>query len=134
MPLNAGGSFDNTGGPYQVANILDEKKNLDLAKYQAYSPLFLSTTFAIAYGLSFASITATVTHTIIYYRKQIWTQSRRSMHEQDDIHARLMARYPQVPDWWYAVIFCKPLFLSPTAAVETKHLRSGHVCLWYYCG
>ena len=29
-------------------------------KYRAYSPLFLYTTFAISYGLAFASITATI--------------------------------------------------------------------------
>lgn len=28
------------------------------------------------------------------------------MSEQADIHARLMSRYAQVPDWWYLVIFC----------------------------
>ena len=49
---------------------------------------------------------ATLTHTFIYFRKQIWVQSRRSMHEQPDIHARLMAKYPQVPEWWYGIIFC----------------------------
>ena len=27
------------------------------------------------------------------------------MHEQPDIHARLMARYRQVPEWWYALVF-----------------------------
>ena len=43
----------------------------------------------------------------MYYRKQIWVQARRSMSEQSDIHARLMSKYPQVPDWWYAVIFGK---------------------------
>jgi len=76
-----------------------------LAKYQAYSPLFLSTTFAISYGLSFASITALITHTFLYHRKQIWTQARKAMHEQPDIHARLMSRYKQVPEWWYGCIF-----------------------------
>ena len=45
----------------------------------------------------------------MYYRKQIWVQARRSMHEQADIHARLMAKYPQVPDWWYAIIFGESL-------------------------
>jgi len=64
-----------------------------------------SATFAMAYGLSFASITATLTHTLLYYRKQIWTQSRRSMSEQPDIHARLMSKYAQVPEWYYGLIF-----------------------------
>ena len=27
------------------------------------------------------------------------------MHEQPDIHARLMSVYPQVPDWWYGLLF-----------------------------
>lgn len=34
-------------------------------------------------------------HAFLYFRKQIWVQARRSIHEQADIHARLMARYPQ---------------------------------------
>ncbi|KAK0472226.1 OPT oligopeptide transporter protein-domain-containing protein [Armillaria novae-zelandiae] len=29
------------------------------------------------------------------------------MNEQTDIHARLMSQYPQVPEWWYAIIFCE---------------------------
>lgn len=27
------------------------------------------------------------------------------MHEQPDIHARLMSKYKQVPEWWYMIIF-----------------------------
>lgn len=27
------------------------------------------------------------------------------MREQPDIHARLMSKYEQVPEWWYGVIF-----------------------------
>jgi len=38
---------------------------------------------------------ATLTHAFLYFRKQIWAQSRRALHEQPDIHARLMSRYPQ---------------------------------------
>ncbi|KAJ7098495.1 hypothetical protein B0H15DRAFT_820936 [Mycena belliarum] len=84
MPISSGGSFDNRGRTYNVSRILTEGQ----AKYKAYSPIFLSTTFAISYGLSFASITATITHAFLFFRKQIWTQSRRAMHEQPDIHAR----------------------------------------------
>ncbi|KAF5319702.1 hypothetical protein D9619_008668 [Psilocybe cf. subviscida] len=105
MPISSRGSFDNTGGPYQVQNIINPDTTFNQEKYDAYSPLFISTTFAISYGLSFASITATLTHSFLYFRKQIWTQARRAMHEQPDIHARLMAVYPQVPEWWYAIMF-----------------------------
>ncbi|KAH7910430.1 OPT oligopeptide transporter [Hygrophoropsis aurantiaca] len=105
MPISSRTSYDNTGQPYDVNLILGADSTLNLTAYENYSPLFLSTTFAMSYGLSFASITATIMHAILFFRKQIWTQSRRSMHEQADIHARLMSKYRQVPDWWYIVIF-----------------------------
>ena len=98
-------SFDRFGNSYDVTKIINDDASLNVMKYEQYSPLFLSTVFAVSYGLSFASITATITHTFLYYRKQIWTQARRSMNEQADIHARLMAKYPQVPEWWYVTIF-----------------------------
>ncbi len=99
-------SFDNTGNPYNVSRVINDDATFNLDAYRAYSPLFISATFAISYGLSFASITSTLTHTLIYYRKQIWNQTRRSLSEQPDIHARLMSVYKGVPDWWYLIIFC----------------------------
>ena len=105
MPISSRTSYDNTGKKYKVTKILTEDKVFDPELYKAYSPLFLSTTFALSYGLSFASITATLSHCFLYYRKQIWKQARRAMHEQPDVHACLMSRYKQVPEWWYAIIF-----------------------------
>lgn len=58
--MSSDGSYDNTASDYDVSQILDENKNFNLEKYQAYSPLYLSTTFAISYGLSFAAITCTL--------------------------------------------------------------------------
>ena len=68
------------------------------------------------------SALAVLVHAALYFRKQIWTQARRSLREQPDIHARLMSKYRQglyillrfievilrhilVPEWWYLVIF-----------------------------
>jgi hypothetical protein len=105
MPISSRTSYNRYGKKYDVTQILSVDSTLDLEKYKSYSPLFLSTTFALSYGLSFASITATIMHAILYYRKQIWTQARRSLSEQPDIHARLMSRYREVPEWWYGIIF-----------------------------
>ncbi|KAF9038022.1 OPT oligopeptide transporter [Panaeolus papilionaceus] len=105
MPISSRGSYDNHAKPYNVTMITNSDGTFNQEAYDAYSPLFISATFAVSYGLSFASIAATLTHTFLYFRKQIWTQARRAMHEQPDIHARLMAKYPQVPEWWYLVIF-----------------------------
>ncbi|KAI0081298.1 OPT oligopeptide transporter [Panus rudis PR-1116 ss-1] len=117
MPISSRGSFDRFGQAYNVTQIINDDSTLNVEKYEAYSPLFLSTTFAVSYGLSFASITATLTHTFLYFRKQIWIQARRSMSEQPDIHARLMSRYRQVPEWWYMIIFVS-MFVFGVISIE----------------
>ncbi|KAN0121427.1 OPT oligopeptide transporter [Russula decolorans] len=103
-PMMSSHMFDNTGRYYDVARILTAQSTLDEEAYGRYSPLFLSASFAMSYGLSFATITATLVHSALYFRKQIWLQVGRSLSEQPDVHARLMARYPQVPEWWYIAI------------------------------
>jgi len=105
LPLVSSHSFDNTGKTYNVSRIINDDSSFNLEAYKAYSPLFLSASFVVSYGLSFASITATLTHTFLFYRKQVWIQARRSLSEQPDTHARLMSVYKEVPDWWYLTIF-----------------------------
>lgn len=123
LPIMSRSAYDNTGKIYNVTRILNpDDFTLDEQAYRAYSPLFLSTSFAVSYGLSFASITATIVHVILYYRKQIIVQARRSLGEQPDIHARLMARYPQVPDWWYFCIFAS-MFAFGVVMVELNETR-----------
>ncbi|EGO19602.1 hypothetical protein SERLADRAFT_453552 [Serpula lacrymans var. lacrymans S7.9] len=105
MPISSRTSYDNTMSSYNVTRILTPNATLDMGAYKAYSPLYVSTTFAMSYGLSFASITAILIHAFLHFRIQIMQQARRSLGEQPDIHARLMARYPQVPEWWYLILF-----------------------------
>ncbi|KAJ8488073.1 hypothetical protein ONZ51_g3778 [Trametes cubensis] len=104
MPISALGPYDNHGRPYNLSRILNDDATFNKEAYKAYSPLFLSATFAISYGLAFASITATIVHAALYFRKPIAVHLHRSLGEQPDIHAQLMAKYPQVPEWWYACI------------------------------
>ncbi|KAF9046946.1 OPT oligopeptide transporter [Hymenopellis radicata] len=105
MPILSHDSYDNQMKPYNVTRILKQDNSIDREAYREYSPLYISTTFAISYGLSFAAITATIVHALLFFRKQIAIQFRRSLLEQPDIHARLMSKYPQVPEWWYLTIF-----------------------------
>ena len=129
----ASGSFDNTGSPYNVTAIINDDSTFNLEAYQAYSPLFISATFALSYGLSFASITSALTHTLLYYRKQIWNQARRSLSEQPDIHARLMSVYKGVPEWWYLTILCVSITRRYLEFAGTDVLRSVHVCFRCHC-
>lgn len=105
LPMSSSTAWDNTGKAYNVQKVLNPNTTLNLAAYKAYSPIFLSTTWALSYAFSFAATPAYLVHTFLYYRKQIWIQARRSLSEQPDIHARLMSKYREVPDWWYALIF-----------------------------
>jgi len=44
------------------------------------------------------------------------------MHEQPDIHARLMAVYPQVPEWWYVIIFLS-MFVCGIISIEVWNTK-----------
>ncbi|KAI0250906.1 OPT oligopeptide transporter [Lactifluus subvellereus] len=105
LPLISSHSFDNTGGIYNVSRVINADGSFNLQAYQAYSPVLLSVSWTMAYGLEFASITAILMQTLLYHSKQIWAQSHRSLSDQPDIHARLMSVYKEVPDWWYLSIF-----------------------------
>ena len=98
-------AFDNTGKQYNVSRIINSNSSFNLRAYKAYSPIFLSASFTITYGLAFATITATFTHTFLYYGKYIWTHARCPLSGERDIHARLMSVYNEVPDWWYLTVF-----------------------------
>ncbi|KAI0674038.1 OPT oligopeptide transporter [Trametes maxima] len=97
--------------PYNLSRILNADSTFNREAYNAYSPLFLSATFAISYGLAFASITATLVHAALYFRKPILVHLHRSLGEQPDVHAQLMAKYPQVVT---SVFACLCIKLFPT--------------------
>ncbi|KAH7915948.1 OPT oligopeptide transporter [Hygrophoropsis aurantiaca] len=105
LPVLSRSSFDNTGSIYNFSRILTPENRFNETAYKEYSPLFLSTTYIMSYSLSFASITSTIVHAFLFFRKQIWAHIRLRDPEQSDVHARLMARYRRVPEWWYIVLF-----------------------------
>ena len=127
------GSFDNTGSPYNISRIINDDATFNINAYKTYSPLFISVTTAMSYGLLFAATTSTLTHAFIYYRKQIYNQSRHSLADQPDVHARLMSVYKEVPGWWYLTIFCASLRERDSTCTRTNDIRSHRVWFWYRC-
>ncbi|KAK0474626.1 OPT oligopeptide transporter protein-domain-containing protein [Armillaria novae-zelandiae] len=53
MPISSRGSYDHFGATYDVNKIVNPDTTFNEAAYKEYTPLFISTTFAISYGLSF---------------------------------------------------------------------------------
>lgn len=115
LPFSSSSTFDNTGHRYNVTRIINRDASLNTTAYEQYSPLLLSATFSISYGLSFAALSATLVHTALYYRKQIWSQARRTVHDADDIHLKLMSVYPEVPHWWYIGTFLAHMVMGIAA-------------------
>ncbi|KAK5664118.1 hypothetical protein OQA88_333 [Cercophora sp. LCS_1] len=105
LPMSDSSTYDNTGRHYNVSRVLTPEFTLDEEAYAKYSPLFLSTTFAISYGLSFAAITALVVYTYLHHGKMIVRQYKSSVNEKADIHMKLMRRYKEAPTWWYMSLF-----------------------------
>lgn len=110
--VQSSSAFDNTGAVYNVSRILNDQFVFDEEKYHSYSPLFLSTQFALCYGLSFAAVAAVVVHCVLYYGKQIRTQFKLARKQEDDVHMKLMKKYRDAEDWWYGALFVVMIGLS----------------------
>lgn len=61
LPISSHNSFDNTGSPYIVRNIVTNGV-FDPVKYTEYSPVFLPTTLVLTYAAAFAAFPALFIH------------------------------------------------------------------------
>ncbi|KAK3956275.1 OPT oligopeptide transporter protein-domain-containing protein [Pseudoneurospora amorphoporcata] len=112
LPVQESHSYDNTGNKYDVHRILNGNLHFDEEKYHNYSPLYLPTQFALAYGLSFAAVAAVIVHVGLYHGRDIWNQWKLARHQEDDVHMRLMKKYRDAEDWWYIILFAIMLGIS----------------------
>lgn len=70
FPIFSSHTFDSAGLSYNISRVLDEKTfKLDHTGYNSYSKLYLSVFFALSYGLSFATLTATISHVGLFHGK-----------------------------------------------------------------
>ncbi|KAF2814918.1 small oligopeptide transporter [Mytilinidion resinicola] len=112
LPISDSSTYDNTGVRYNVSKVTTSQLTLDEAAYKTYSPLFLSTTFALTYGLSFATISSLVVYVWLNHRHEITRQFQSSKEEKPDVHMKMILKYPEAPVWWYIVLFALMLALS----------------------
>ncbi|THH29741.1 hypothetical protein EUX98_g4449 [Antrodiella citrinella] len=125
MPISAAAAFDNTGMQYDTSQILTNN-TFDEAKYKAYSPLYLPATFWLSYGAQFAALTCVVTHTLLWYRRDIIRQCRRNVQDERDVHSRLMSVYRDIPLWWYGLLGV----ISFAFAVAAIHVFPTELPVW----
>ncbi|WPH01785.1 OPT family small oligopeptide transporter [Acrodontium crateriforme] len=122
LPMSTNRTFDNTQHKYQVKKILGPGYTFDPEAYKNYSPLFLAPTFILNYGLNFAASTASIVHTILYHRQEVWARFKLGrQQEPNDIHMRLMKRYREAPDWWYVTLAVVSIGLGLVAVLCFHH-------------
>ncbi|PCH33359.1 OPT oligopeptide transporter [Wolfiporia cocos MD-104 SS10] len=123
FPMISDDMFDRFGISYNVSRVLDSQGNFDNVAYDAYSPLYLPAAYVVVYLLAFALATCAIVHTALYHGPELWKGIKRTAIEQDDIHAKLMRAYPEVPSWWYLVSFVG-FFCLAIVAVEVWHTEA----------
>ncbi|CAM8881944.1 unnamed protein product [Rhodiola kirilowii] len=113
FPIFSDDMFTEDGLVYNITAIIDSNFHLDTAAYDREGQLYLSTFFAMTYGVGFAALSATIVHVALFHGREIWEQSKSSFKEKKmDVHTRLMSKYKQVPEWWFVSILIGNIALT----------------------
>lgn len=121
LPINSSSAFANDGQPYVVQKIVVNNK-LDTAKYQKYSPPFYSAGYVLTVGANFAFYPVYFLYIMVNQWKTIGNAyvdfykglryGKGNYEGAMDVHSREMAKYKEVPDWWFLVIFVGAIVVS----------------------
>lgn len=104
MPMGDTNTYDRFGKVYNISRILNSDITLNVTAFNEYSDLYLSPPYIPYYLISFAIATCILTHTLLYHGRTLYNSFRNIDPEEDDIHAKLMKAYPEVPNWWYYLL------------------------------
>ncbi|KAJ0588836.1 putative oligopeptide transporter, OPT superfamily [Helianthus annuus] len=108
FPLYSMELFKADGSSYNTTAVINSNFQLDKIAYEKQGHLYMSTFFAMTYGLGFATLSATVVHVLLFHGREILDKTKGAFGGPDtkkvDVHTRLMRAYKQVPMWWFLVI------------------------------
>ena len=121
LPINSSAPFANDGSRYNVSKIV-VNNTLDNALYQEYSPPFYSAGYILTVGANFAFFPVyffyimfnqwkTVGKAYVDFYKGL-RYGKGNYEDAMDVHNRAMAKYKEVPDWWFLVILLGALVVS----------------------
>ncbi|KAJ8760185.1 hypothetical protein K2173_011041 [Erythroxylum novogranatense] len=94
FPIISADVFDDKGQKYNVSRVLNSATfEFNEEGYNNYSRVHLSIFFAYTYGLSFATLAATLSHVALFYGRTVWKQTRAAMGDNfGDVHTRIMKK------------------------------------------
>lgn len=67
FPIFSDDLFTSTGQPYNTSAIIDSNFHFDSVAYEQEGQIYLSIFFTMAYAVSFACLTATVVHVLVFH-------------------------------------------------------------------
>jgi len=113
FPIFSNQLFTASGQKYDTTKVLTKDLDLNVAAYDSYGKLYLSPLFAISIGSGFLRFTATIVHVLLFHGGDMWKQSKSAMNAVKlDVHAKLMQRYRQVPQWWFLMLLLGSVVVS----------------------
>ena len=125
MPINSNQVFNNLGVKFNAAKVLDKDGNFDLAKYEEYGPPYYSAVGIFLQASWFAWMMMLITYVTIRYwpgLKMAYKGLFRSIYKTEsmyeghnDAHTRMIRRYPEVPEWWFALVLLISFFFGVAA-------------------
>lgn len=123
IPINTSSLYTNTGVPYAVKEVVDERSLFDNQKYQEVGPPFYSAANLLVYGAFFALYPFAFLYECAVNRKPMWS-ALKSLYESfrnfkkstfegyDDPQTVMMKRYKEVPDWVFLVVLVIAIILA----------------------
>ncbi|KAG9019691.1 hypothetical protein FRB90_011500 [Tulasnella sp. 427] len=119
LPISGIGGYDRFGNEYDITRIITHDHRLNQTAYDEYSPLYLPVTFAMTYLIAFALSTGLLVHTVIFHAGSILRRAKGKETDENDIHAMMMKKYPNVPSWWSGfVIFGSAIMGVVAVAID----------------
>ncbi|KAE8810434.1 Oligopeptide transporter 4 [Hordeum vulgare] len=125
--------FDASGQLYNIHNIVNDKFEIDMDAYAKQGRIHLSLFFAVSYGLGFATIATTLSHVTFFYGKYMYQRFRESYKGKMDVHARLMKRYDDIPNWWFYILLEASMTVSMVLCTVFKEETPGLNIITEYC-
>jgi OPT family oligopeptide transporter len=124
--------YNRTGYQIQARDLLDLKTyQLDTQKFEDNKPIYISEYFALNYIANFLALSATFSHVALWYGKNIMRQAKQALKreadtENNDVHNKLMAAYPDVPEWGYLLFLIACIVFMSFIVTYTHY----HMPVW----
>ncbi|KAK9464709.1 OPT oligopeptide transporter protein-domain-containing protein [Lipomyces arxii] len=125
LPINSNSIYDNTGARYNASRVAINNQ-FDEAGYQSYSRPFTSAGYILTNGAALGIHTLTFAYIVLTEYKLLWSsfkglydglrhRNQSNFDSYSDPHTAMMAKYPEVPDWWYLAVLVLSFVFSVAA-------------------